>query len=153
MTPTKACEEKNFKSVLNLNIKRYHKMKSVREKVKFSIGDMVRVSIDKRKELFTRSYQLQNSYQKYHIYKIVTKNTIFPKYYIKHVESDQIIKGGYFYSWELVKCTVKTFRGNIIKTRVDKNGKKQHLFSYKGYSKKFDEWKDDDAGDITNNLG
>ena len=47
-------------------------MKEVKVKPKFTIGDIVRVSLDKRKNPFARSYDLQNSYAKYEIYKIST---------------------------------------------------------------------------------
>ena len=151
MTPVSACREENFPIILKANIKRQREMSGVRERVKFSVGDIVRVSIDKSKERYTRSYQLQNSYQKYEVYKISTQNTIFPKYFLKHVSSDKLITGGYFYSWQLVRCTVKTFRGNIVKTVKDKHGKNQHLFQYKGYPEEFNEWRSD--GDVTGNLG
>ena len=73
MTPVQAKRNENFQKIQMKNLKKFHKMKEVKVKPKFTIGDIVRVSLDKRKNPFARSYNLQNSYAKYEIYKISTK--------------------------------------------------------------------------------
>ncbi len=125
-------------------------MKTIKIKPKYKVNDQVRVSIDKKKNHFFRSYNLQNSYAKYKIYKVVTTNTIFPKYYLKHVNKDIKITGGYFFRWQLTPCTVETFRGNVIKSRKLK-GKTEHYMHYKGYPDDFNDWQPDN--NVTSNLG
>ena len=140
LSPEDAKQRKNAKKVLHINLTKFHKLKNVKPKPQFKIGDVVRVSIDKKKNPFARSYNLQNSYAKYEIYKISTRNTVHAKYFLKHFASDKVIRNGYFYSWQLTLCTNKNFRGNVIKERK-RNGKKEYLFRFKGYPTEFDEWK------------
>ena len=140
MTPVQAKQNENFQKIQMQNLVKFHKMKEVKVKPRFKIGDIIRVSLDKRKNTFARSYNLQNSYAKYEIYKISTKNTVHAKYFLKHVASNEVINNGYFYDWQLSLCTNLEFRGNVIKTRKRK-GKTEYLFTYKGYPSRFDEWK------------
>ena len=138
MTPEQAKNDMNYQKIQLINLQRLHKLKKVKIKPRFQLGDIV--SLDKKKNLYARSYNLQNSYAKYEIYKISTRNTTYPKYYLKHVDSDQKIKNGYFYFWQLTLCTTQTFRGSVIKQRI-RRGKKEFLFKYKGYPDEFSEWK------------
>ena len=140
LTPNQAKKSENFQQVQAINFKKFHKLKRVKIKPKYKLGDIVRVSIDKQKTRFARSYNIQNTYPKYEIYKISTKNSVHAKYFLKHVSSDKLIKNGYFYDWQLTISTSGTFRGSVIKTR-QRRGKKEFLFSYKGYPSEFDEWK------------
>lgn len=140
LSPEEAKQTANSKRILHLNLQKFHKLKKLKIKPRFQIGDIVRVSIDKSKTPFARSYNLQNSYAKYEIYKIIKRDTVHPKYYLKHVASDKLIKNGYFYDWQLTLCTSNTFRGRVIKERTRK-GKKEYLFSFKGYPPEFNEWK------------
>ena len=140
MTPEQAKSDSNYRKIQHKNLQKLHKLKRVKIRPRFKLGDIVRISLDKRKNLFSRSYNLQNSYAKYEIYKISTRNTSYAKYFLKHVASDKKIRNGYFYFWQLTLCTTNTFRGNIVKTRVRK-GKKEFLFKYKGYPDEFNEWK------------
>lgn len=151
LTPEQAKTSEHFKQVLNKNLNKFHRLKQVKIRPRFKAGDIVRVSIDKSKARFTRSYNLQNSYAKYQIYKVVTKNTVHAKYFLKHIESDKLIRNGYFYEWQLTRCTNTSFRGHIVKTRKRK-GKTQYLFHYKGYSNEFDEWKDSEDVDNFKNV-
>ena len=87
---------------------------------------------------------MANSYAKYEIYKISLKNTLHPKYFLKHINSPIKLENGYFFEKDLVLVKNDAFRGNIIKERKLKNGKKQFLFSYKGYPQSFNEWISED---------
>ena len=140
LTPHQAKQKENFEKIQTINLKRYHILKTVKIKPRYKLGDIVRVSIDKSKTPFARSYNIQNTYPKYEIYKISTRNSVHAKYFLKHVSSEKVIKNGYFYEWQLTLCTNPNFRGYVIKTRK-RRGKKEYLFRYKGYSSEFDEWK------------
>ena len=139
-TPTKAKKPENLERIVLDNLKKLQMSKSLKNQPKFIVGDIVRVSLDKKKNMFSRSYNLQNSYAKYEIYKISTKNTVHAKYYLKHIESTQKITNGYFYAWQLTKCTNPSFRGTVVKTRKQR-GRKEYLFHFKGYPKEFDQWR------------
>ena len=150
MTPAEATEEANQQNLLTTNLNKFHRLKKLKIKPKFKIGDMVRVSLDKTKMISSRSYNLQNSYAKYEIRKISVNNSVEPKYFLKHVQSDILIEGGWFYEHQLTLCTNDTFRGNVIKSRKRK-GKTEYLFHYKGYPDEFDEWKTkDEISSISN---
>ena len=123
MTPRRAKQSENFQKLQLKNLEKLHKMKNVRVRAKYKLGDIVRVSLDKKKNVFSRSYNLQNSYAKYEVYKISTKNSVHAKYFLKHVASDKKISNGYFYDWQLSLCTTGTFRGNVVKTRVRRGEK------------------------------
>ena len=131
LSPKEAKKDENFQKLLLLNLKKFHKLKKVKLKPKFSVGQIVRVSIDKSKVLSSRSYNLQNSYPKYEIYKISLHNSVHAKYFLKHVASDKKIESGYFYDWQLTPCTNPAFRGNVIKTRK-RRGRTEYLFRFKG---------------------
>ena len=139
-TPEKAKQPENFTKIQTENLEKLHKLKKLKVRVRFAVGDIVRVSLDKKKNVFSRSYNLQNSYPKFEIYKISVKNSAHAKYFLKHVASSEVIKNGYFYDWQLTRCTNPEFRGSVIKTRV-RRGKKEFLFEYKGYPDRFNEWK------------
>lgn len=139
ISPYEATLEKNFGYIQDKHfslLSRFHKKK----KPKYKLGDIVRVSLDKKSFLKRRSYFIQNSYAKYEIYKICTKNSIQPKYYLKHVNSDEKIINGYFYENQLTLVKNDIFRGNIIDSRKNKNGRKEFLFQFKGYPNRFNQW-------------
>ena len=140
-TPQQAKSIEFQNKILSQNLKKYHSIKNVTLKPKYRVGDYVRVSL---RSPFKRSYNLQNSYAKYEIYKISLKNTLHPKYFLKHINSPIKLENGYFFEKDLVLVKNDTFRGNIIKERKLKNGKKQFLFSYKGYPQSFNEWISED---------
>ena len=126
------------------------KLNLVKPVVVFKVGDHVRVTIDKGKTPFMRSYDAQNSIAKYEIYKISTRGSVHAKYFLKHIGTDEKITGGWFYDRQLVLCTNDTFRGRVIANRV-RGGRKQVKFSFAGYPDKFDEWMDEDT--VTSYLG
>ena len=150
MSPNDAAKQENFKKLQILNMDRLFKLNQVKPVVIYKIGDQVRATIDKKKNPFVRSYDVQNSIAKYQIYKISTRNSVYAKYYLKHMDSDKKITGGWFHARQLTLCTNDTFRGRVTASRV-RRGKKQFKFSYAGYPKEHDQWLDESA--ITSDLG
>jgi hypothetical protein len=104
---------------------------------KYKIGDLVRVS--KNKRLFTKGY-LQNFTQEY--FKVVDTIASVPiTYRLSDLQGDVI--RGIFYQAELQRIRLegpdKLFKIEIIKTRQRKKVK-EYLVHYVGWPKTFDEW-------------
>lgn len=150
MSPHQARLQKNFKKLQLANMERLAQLHKTKPPVVFKIGDHVRVSIDKKKTPFMRSYDIQWSEAKYEIWKISTRASVHAKYFLKHINSDEKITGGWFFDRQLIKTTVETYRGRVVANRVRK-GKKQVKFTFAGYPEKFDQWLDE--GDVTSDLG
>ena len=134
LTPAKAENPDNWDKVASAHSKHYSRMRVKKIKPKFSIGDVVRVSLKKSK--FRRAYDISHSYQRYIVHKI-DKSKILPLYILKN-EHEEILTGK-FYGQQLTKINKKTYRGYPIAERTTKNGK-EYLFRYTGYSKNYDEW-------------
>ncbi|HIC31517.1 MAG TPA: transposase, partial [Flavobacteriaceae bacterium] len=85
MTPFEASNPKN-KNVLTRNIAKYRIKDRVKKiQPKFSVGDIVRISIQKDK--FHRGYNYQNTMVRYIIEKICTRH-IQPCYYLKNEKGE-----------------------------------------------------------------
>ena len=102
----------------------------------YKLNQRVRVSLKKNK--FTRSYDVSNSHEEYMIHKILTDRIV--PYYILKDWKNRILTGKFLQS-QLQPVDIKKYRGIPIKERM-KNGKKQILFTYKGYDDSFNEWVD-----------
>ena len=88
----------NFKLIQRKNINLVSKIKKRKKRPNLKIGDWVRTSFDRKSEIKRCSYNLHNSYAKYEIYNIQEANTIHPKYFLKHIHSDQKFQLGIFFS-------------------------------------------------------
>ena len=150
MSPNDAKLQKNFKEIQLLNMAKLQKLANVKPPVIFKIGDQVRITIDKKKACFLRSYDPQNSIAKYEVWKISTRASMYAKYFLKHVGRDDKITGGWFHANQLVPATNKTFRGHVIDSRK-RRGKKEVKFTFSGYPPRFDEWLTEDA--VVSDLG
>lgn len=150
MTPNSAKLRINFKEIQLQNLEMLKRIKQVKPPILYQVGDIVRISIDKSKARFLRSYDIQNSMAKFEIYKISVKDTVHAKYFLKHVYSDEVIKNGWFYDYQLTLCTNPSFRGFIKDTRIRRK-KKEYKFSYLGYPEKYDQWKTEE--ELTIDLG
>jgi hypothetical protein len=107
-------------------------------KLKFKIGDKVRIS--KSKRVFEKGYTPNWTREIFIIDKILL--TIPPTYIIKDLDNE--IKEGKFYQSELQKIYKydEVFKVNkVLKTRT-KNGKKEYLVNRLGYPDKFNSWTD-----------
>ena len=103
-------------------------------KPSLKLGDWVRISLIKTK--FNRSYNIQNTYERFKIYKIKT-NLKNPRYFIQE-EDGSIIQGAFSRS-ELTKINLKEFKASVIKSKI-KKGKKYDLIDFKGYKPKYQTW-------------
>jgi hypothetical protein len=111
--------------------KYYDKIKS--RPVKFKIGDIVRVAIQKGK--FSRGYNEQSKLEVFRIYKIIRKK--IPMYILETYNGKEILIGS-FYDSELTKVTGNIWR--IEKVLKTKNGK--HYVKWKGFDDSYNSWVD-----------
>jgi transposase InsO family protein len=121
----------------------WERTKSLRSKiprgqVKFSTGDLVRITKEKLK--FAKGYEQTFSTEIFRVAKVI-KRMPQPVYELTDLQSRPI--EGQFYNYELVKVTVspKTeFQiDKIVRTRTYK-GIKQHFVKWKGYDSTFNSW-------------
>jgi len=105
---------------------------------KYKEGDYVRIS--KVKGIFEKGYSHKWSKE---VFKIIKVNTLQHPimYQLEDLQKERI--EGKFYEQEVQKTELKdyTMIEDIVKTRM-KNGKKEYLVKYDGYSEKFNEWVD-----------
>ena len=118
------------KKILNLKSNDITK----RKKPSLKLGDWVRISLKKSK--FNRSYNVQNTYERFKIYKINT-NFRNPRYFLKE-EDDSVIEGAFSRS-ELTKINLDKFKASVVKTKIV-HGKKYDLLDFKGYAPKYQTW-------------
>ena len=130
MTPIEASKKKN-EGVVYFNL--YGDMETLKQKPKFKIGDMVRISKYKRK-VFDKGYTPNWSEEVFTVDKIQYTNPI--TYKLKDLRGEDI--QGSFYELELLEAKQDVFRIDKIIRRDYK--KKQALVSWKGYSDDFNSW-------------
>ena len=125
-----ASKKKN-EGVVYFNL--YGDMETLKQKPKFKIGDMVRISKYKRK-VFDKGYTPNWSEEVFTVDKIQYTNPI--TYKLKDLRGEDI--QGSFYELELLEAKQDVFRIDKIIRRDYK--KKQALVSWKGYSDDFNSW-------------
>lgn len=110
--------------------------KKKKQKIKYKIGQMVRVQYSKNK--MTRSYNEQTGSQRYKIRSIDTKARLYPLYFLED-ERGTLIKGGGFLQSQLVPIDLgDKYRGHVLKTSK-KDNKKYVTMRFKGYNSDWDE--------------
>ncbi|XP_065639454.1 uncharacterized protein LOC136072232 [Hydra vulgaris] len=127
MTPVEASNKKNENKVwLNLN----SKVRSEHNKLKFTIGDKVRII--KKKELFEKGYTPRWTEEVFTVSQI--QYTDPPPYKITDYNGEEI--QGTFYEQELQKANQEIFR---IEKVIKKQGNKSFVKWY-GYPDTFNSW-------------
>ena len=130
LTPVEASKKKNH-GLVYFNL--YGDIEALKQKPKFKIGDMVRISKYKRK-VFDKGYTPNWSEEVFTVDKIQYTNPI--TYKLKDLRGEDI--QGSFYELELLKAEQEVFRIDKVIRRDYK--KKQALVSWKGYSDDFNTW-------------
>ncbi|XP_065681585.1 uncharacterized protein LOC136095221 [Hydra vulgaris] len=127
MTPVEASNKKNENRIwLNLN----SKVSSEHNKLKFTIGDKVRII--KKKELFEKGYTPRWTEEVFTVSQI--QYTDPPTYKITDYNGEEI--QGTFYEQELQKTSQEIFR---IEKVIKKQGNKSFVKWY-GYHDTFNSW-------------
>jgi len=107
-----------------------------REEIRYRVGDHVRIS--KVKRVFEKGYEAKWTKE---VFKIVEINGEYDPvmFTIEDLQGEKI--KGKFYAKELQKTELKDYSmiEDKIKSRV-RDGKKEYLVKYDGYSDKFNEW-------------
>ena len=129
-TPVEASNKKN-RGIVYFNL--YGDMEPLSSKLKFKVGDKVRISKYKRK-VFDKGFTPNWSEEIFIVDKIQYTNPI--TYKIKDLNNEEI--KGSFYEPELLKAKQDIFRIDKVIKRDYK--KKQALVKWKGYSDDFNSW-------------
>ena len=122
------------RSLRNINLERKVSNKVNQRKPTLKIGDWVRISL--KKTSFHRSYNIQNTYEKFRVYKIKVNNYL-PRYFIK--EEDGSLIEGSFTRNELTKVNLELYKVSVVGKKKVK-GKEMVLLDYKGYAPKYRQW-------------
>ena len=103
LTPKEGEEEENHSIIRDANEKKYAKVK--RRKPKYSVGQTVRISIQKNK--FTRGYNPQHQEEVFKI-KSISSALPIPLYQLEDYDSNESIEGD-FYEFEITPVKKDTF--------------------------------------------
>lgn len=146
MSPNEAELKKNEKMVRRNLYKYFSKVGIKPQKIKFKIGDTVRVW--KYHRQFQRGYDSKFTHEYFKISKIL-KNLPVVRYKLKDINGEDII-GSYFQE-ELVHYTEPEFHKTIILDTKGKGINKMYLVKYEGWDDKYNRWvKAEDTIDLQN---
>lgn len=113
-----------------------HLKKKMRKnkKIKFQLGDIVRIHI--KKNAFTRSFHQQSNPQRYIINRIITSK-LHPQYELKD-EDGKIVKNGLFMANDMVRVNLGQIYRQYVRSSFIKNGVKYNRIAIPGYPEKDD---------------
>lgn len=135
MTPSQAEKPKNW-NVLSSNLSKSRSRTRVKKIMpRFVKGDIVRISM--LKGPYSRSYDIQNTHARY-IVEAVNTARVVPYYTLKNEQGEVLT--GKFYGSEITLTNIETYRGQVLKSRLKKNGKTENLMRFTGYSPEYDMW-------------
>ena len=134
LTPEEAQNPENVHILENArsNQKNFRRIKKIRPL--FKENDRVRISLKKGK--YSRSYDIQNTYEEFIVHKVLL-HRLTPFYILKDLKNR--ILSGKFTQNQLQKINLDMHRGTVIRERK-KNGKKEFLMKFKGYDDTYNEW-------------
>ena len=132
-TPTDARKPSNYQDVFNALYN--FNTNPLKPSPKFKIGDQVRIS--KLKKKFEKGYTANWTEEVFTIQKVQT--TIPYTYKLKDTRNEAVV--GTFYEPELQLAKQTTFRiEKVLRRRTRKDGKREILVKWLGYSPAFNQW-------------
>ena len=144
LTQTQALDIKNVDILEAAHSRVKSKMRLGKIKAKYKPGQKVRITLKKNK--YSRSYDISNTYEEYFIEKVLN-DRITPFYILKDWKG-RTLKGKFSQN-QLQPVDIQMHRGHVIDERK-KKGKKEYLMKFKGYGNEYNEWiKEDDTKKIT----
>lgn len=137
MSPNAAELSKNQSKLRKVYKEKYLKAAKKHKKPRFKVGDTVRIS--NLRSAFTRGYHQNFTSEVWVIHKVLV-NLPRPRYIVK--DQNEEVLDSVLNENEIVRYTPSKYRiEKIIKSRR-RNGKKQALVRWQGYSEAFDSWVD-----------
>ena len=136
-SPSDARKPSNYQHVFNAlyNVENVNDINTLRPPPKFKVGDQVRIS--KLKKKFEKGYTANWTEEVFTIEKV--QATIPYTYKLKDTRNETI--QGTFYEPELQLTNQTTFRiEKVLRRRTTKEGKKEILVKWVGYSPAFNQW-------------
>ena len=110
--------------------------KKKKQKVKYHVGQTVRVQYKKEK-MGSRSYNEQAGSQRYIIKRIDSKSRRYPIYFLTDERGRELTGGGFLQSQLVPIALGDTYRGRPIK-KFTRGGKKYARVRWKGYNSDWD---------------
>lgn len=132
-------DEAKHHEVLLKFARKYDRLK--RKSPTFKVGETVRILLHKTK--FHRAYNIQRSYERFKISKVIPHK--IPIYKLVDENDEEII--GKFAAFELVRVDLDTYRSRVVEEKTVR-GVKWIKLSFKGYNKKFDLWQKENDSDL-----
>lgn len=141
MTPAEADRPDNEARVQAIFHERYEKLGRTRglRKLRFRVGDMVRVKIDPKKiSKDRRAYAWQFNPQYYRVVRI-NRTLAVPMYHLRALDDGEYIEGG-FYGAELQRVDGNVFLIERVVARRVRNGRREILVKWMYWSERWNEW-------------
>ena len=150
MSPEEAELEENKTHVISALNHYYTKVTTVNTKIKFAVGDIVRIRRAQTK--FTRGYHERFTRELFKIIEVQQRMPI-PTYKLKSLDKDDTIQGG-FYNNELQKVLGDIYKVEKILKRRTRNGKPQIYVKWLDFGSAHNSWIDEsDITEVYNNHG
>ena len=137
LSPNEADNRQNELQVRNIAIDRFQKVK--RKTPKFKIGDMVRIKTDAKQISNARRAYAEQFHGEYFRIIRINKRLPIPLYYIKSMDSGEIIEGG-FYANELSQIRGDVFKIDQVLNRRQRRGRREIYVRWKYFGPQWDEW-------------
>jgi hypothetical protein len=136
MSPNDAELEKNKNHVISALNQYYTKITSLQTKVKFAVGDTVR--IEKERTKFARGYHERFTRELFEVVSVNRRMPI-PTYKLKSLNTDEII-GGAFYNNELQKVSGDIYRVEKVLKKRTQHGVKQLFVKWMDFDSSHNSW-------------
>ena len=141
MSPTEGDKPENEAHLQGIFHERYAKIARSRAnaRVKFEIGDLVRVKTEPKKiSSSSRAYAQQFKGEYFKIERI-NRTMPVPLYYLRSMDTDELIEGG-FYAEELQRQRGDLYKIERVLARRVRRGQRQIFVKWKHFGPRWNEW-------------
>lgn len=136
-TPNEAEQAQNTRSIREIAMKRFDKIKKKSPKLK--VGQMVRIKTEAKQIVSSRRAYAEQFHGEYYIITRINDRLPIPLYFIKSMDTDQDIKGS-FYKEELQPIEGDTFKIEQVLRWRGRGRNRQGLVRWKYFGPRWDQW-------------